>query len=83
MITALPPGRNDAATRSSLWDRVVAPSAASFPPGSVARAGSLYGRCLAKVDEGKFYSLRNCLTIGHDALMIDLNIKYWDAGPES
>jgi len=83
MITALPPGRTDAATRSSLWDRVVAPSAASFPPGSVARAGSIYGRCLAKVDEGKFYSLRNCLKIGHDALMIDLNMKYWNAGPES
>jgi len=83
MIGALPPGRTDLATRNSLWDRVVAPSAASFPPESVARAGSVYRRCLSKVEEGKFYSLRNCLKIGHDALMIDLNVKYWNAGPES
>jgi len=83
MIGALPPGRTDAATRNTLWDRVVAPSAAAFPPAAVSRAGSLYQRCLAKVEAGSFYSLRNCLKIGHDALMIDLNVKYWQAGPES
>jgi hypothetical protein len=83
MIAALPPGRTDGATRKTLWDRVVAPSAAAFPPGSIAQAGSVYQRCLAKVEAGSFYSLRNCLKIGHDALMIDLNVKYWNAGPES
>lgn len=83
MIGALPTGRTDATTRNTLWDRAVAPSAADFPPASVARAGSLYRRCLAKVEAGSFYSLRDCLEIGHDALMIDLNVRYWEAGPES
>ncbi len=83
LIGALPPDRTDDRTRQRLWDRVVAPSAGSFPPASLARAESIYRRCLAKVEAGRFYSLRDCLEIGHDALMIDLNVKYWEAGPES
>ncbi len=83
MIGGLPPGRTDARTRETLWSRVVEPSAASFPPESVLRASSVYRRCLAKVERGSFYSLRHCLEIGHDALMIELNVKYWQAGPES
>jgi hypothetical protein len=83
MIGGLPPGRTDAQTREALWGRVVAPSASSFPPESVLRVSSVYRRCLAKVERGAYYSLRHCLEIGHDALMIDLNVKYWEAGPES
>ena len=83
MIGALPPARTDAQTRDSLWNRVVEPSAAAFPPASVERASSVYRRCLAKVEAGSFYTLRDCLEIGHDALMIELNLKYWNAGPES
>lgn len=83
MIGALPPGRTDAATRNSLWDRVVAPSAAAFPADSVARASSVYRRCLAKVAAGRFFNLRRCLEVGHDTLMLDLNLKYWEAGPDS
>lgn len=83
LIGALPPGRVDGATRATLWDRVATPSAAAFPPTSVARAGSVYRRCLEKVEAGRYYSLRRCLEIGHDALMIELNLKYWQAGPES
>lgn len=83
MIGGLPPGRTDARTRNTLWSRVVAPSAAAFPRDSVSRASSIYRRCLAKVEAGSFYSLRHCLEIGHDALMIDLNVRYWNAGPES
>ncbi|MDH3229907.1 MAG: hypothetical protein OEN55_08960 [Alphaproteobacteria bacterium] len=82
MIGALPPGRTDARTRESLWSRAVEPSAAAFLPDSVERASSVYRRCLAKVEAGRFYSLRDCLEIGHDALMIELNVKYWKAGPE-
>lgn len=83
MIGGLPPGRTDARTRETLWSRVVEPAAASFPPDSVSRASSIYRRCLRKVEAGSFYSLRHCLEIGHDALMIGLNVKYWQAGPES
>lgn len=83
MIGALPRGRADAETRNGLWDRIIAPTASSYPPTSVSRASALYRRCLAKVEGGQFYSLRHCLEIGHDALMIDLNVKYWEAGPES
>lgn len=82
MIGALPRGRTDGPTRNGLWDRVVAPAAASYPPEAVSRASAVYRRCLAKVEKGSFYSLRHCLEVGHDSLMIDLNIKYWEAGPE-
>lgn len=83
MIGALPPGRTNRGTRDALWDRIVAPSAPALPAAGVARARALYQRCLSKVEAGSFYSLRNCLEIGHDALMIDINVKYWKAGPES
>ncbi|UCH73236.1 MAG: hypothetical protein JSU82_12850 [Rhodospirillales bacterium] len=83
MIAALPAGRTDAATRTALWDRVVTSSTGNLTPAGVARAAAIYQRCLAKVASGSFYSLRSCLEIGHDALMIDLNVKYWKAGPES
>jgi hypothetical protein len=83
MINALPPGRADDETRNGLWDRAIAPNAAAFPRESVSRASSIYRRCLAKVEEGAFFNMRDCLEIGHDALMLDLNVKYWEAGPES
>ncbi len=83
MINALPPGRTDDETRNGLWDRAIAPNAAAFPRESVSRASSLYRRCLGKVEEGTFFNMRDCLEIGHDALMLDLNVKYWEAGPES
>ena len=83
MLNALPQGRTDDDTRSGLWDRAVAPFKSSYPPESVSRAQSIYQRCLAKVEAGSFFNMRDCLEIGHDALMLDLNVKYWEAGPES
>lgn len=83
MLNALPPGRGDDETRTGLWDRAVAPFSASYPSDSVSRASGIYRRCLDKVEAGNFYSLRDCLEVGHDALMLDLNVKYWEAGPES
>ncbi len=83
LINALPPGRTDDETRAGLWDRAIAPNAATFPRESVSRASSIYRRCLTKVEEGTFFTMRDCLEIGHDALMLDLNVKYWEAGPES
>lgn len=83
LLNALPHGRTDDETRTGLWGRAAAPFSASYPADSVSRASGIYRRCLAKVEEGSFYTLRDCLEIGHDALMIDLNVKYWEAGPES
>lgn len=83
LINALPLGRADDKTRAGLWDRAIAPNTAAFPKESVSRASSIYRRCLAKVEEGTFFNMRDCLEIGHDALMLDLNVKYWEAGPES
>lgn len=82
MLNALPQARADDETRNGLWDRAIAPYSASHSTESVSRASSVYRRCLAKVEEGSFYTLRDCLEIGHDALMLDLNVKYWEAGPE-
>jgi hypothetical protein len=83
MLNALPRGRANDQTRTGLWDRAIAPYSASYPAESVSRASGLYRQCLAKVEEGKFFNMRDCLEIGHDALMLDLNVKYWEAGPES
>lgn len=83
MLNALPKGRTDAATRAGLWNRAAAPHAGDYAPEAVSRAKGLYRRCLAKIERGDFYSLRDCLEIGHDALMLDINVKYWEAGPES
>lgn len=83
LINALPPGRADDETRAGLWERVIAPNLSAFPGESISRASSIYRRCLAKVEEGSFFNMRDCLEIGHDALMLDLNVKYWEAGPES
>lgn len=83
MLNALPPGRTDDDTRGGLWERAVAPHTAGQPPESVTRAQGIYRRCMAKAESGDFYSLRDCLEIGHDALMLDINLKYWEAGPGS
>ena len=83
MLNALPAGRTDGETRNGLWGRVAAPQGAAYPAESMSRAQGLYQRCIAKVENGDFYSLRDCLEIGHDALMLDLNVKYWEAGPDS
>ncbi|MBE9555150.1 MAG: hypothetical protein IMF05_16935 [Proteobacteria bacterium] len=83
MLNALPRGRADDETRAGLWDRAIAPYSASYPAESVSRASGIYRRCLTKVEEGSFFNLRDCLEIGHDTLMLDLNVKYWEAGPES
>jgi hypothetical protein len=83
MLNALPRGRVDDKTRVGLWGRAIAPYGASYPAESVSRASGIYQRCLTKVEEGTFFTMRDCLEIGHDALMLDLNVKYWEAGPES
>lgn len=83
MLNALPKGRTDDNTRTGLWERSVAPYGSAYPAESVTRAEGIYRRCMEKVEKGEFYSLRDCLEVGHDALMLDLNRKYWEAGPES
>ncbi len=84
LVNALPPhGRIGRQGREGLWDRVAAARGASYPRAAVERARALYDRCLAKVERGQFFNLRQCLEIGHDSIMLDLNIKYWEAGAES
>jgi hypothetical protein len=83
MLNALPKGRTSDDIRNGLWNRAVAPYGGAYPLDSVARAQGFYRRCMAKVENGDFYTLRDCLEIGHDALMLDINRKYWEAGPDS
>jgi hypothetical protein len=84
LINALPAhGRTSPDGRTGLWEKVVAPRSDAFPRASVSRARSVYDRCLAKVDRGTFFNLRQCLEVGHDSIMLDLNVKYWKAGPGS
>ncbi len=83
LLNALPPrGRISEAERNELWRKVAAPRAAAYPADSVAEAHRVYERCLGKVSEGRYFSLRQCLERGHDGLMLDLNVEYWKAGAE-
>ncbi len=82
LINALPErGRVTPDQRGSLWARVIAPRAAALPAASVESAGAVYDRCQRKVSIGRYFSLRRCLEAAHDALMVGLNSKYWNAEP--
>ena len=83
LINALPPhGRTSESVRTGLWDRVAAPRRAAFPRAGMNSARAVYESCLARVKQGRFFNLRQCLEVGHDSIMLDLNLKYWEAGPE-
>ncbi len=84
LVNALPPrGRISREGREALWDEVVAPRGVSYPRAALESARAVYDRCLDKVERGQFFNLRQCLEVGHDSIMLDLNIKYWEAGAES
>lgn len=84
LVNALPPhGRTDREGRESLWNRIAAPRGASYPRAALETARALYDRCLARVERGLFFSLRQCLEAGHDSIVLDLNIEYWKAGAGS
>ncbi len=84
MINALPErGRVAPARRGNLWAEVIEPRAGGHSRESIEFAGRIYDGCQRKVERGMVFSLRRCLEAGHDALMIGLNVRYWNAGPGS
>lgn len=84
MINALPErGRVAPGRRGNLWAEVIEPRAGGHSRESIEYAGRIYDGCQRKVEHGLVFSLRRCLEAGHDALMIGLNVRYWNAGPGS
>lgn len=84
LINALPErGRVAPGRRGNLWAEVIEPRAGGHSRESIEYAGRIYDGCQRKVEHGLVFSLRRCLEAGHDALMIGLNVRYWNAGPGS
>ena len=93
VITLLPPGNRAASTRirNSVWGKVAASlpqnddyrsaittAKEAFDSCHVHSAGSAYARSTSVTGRNSM-SLRNCLTVGHDALISPLNKVYWEA----
>ena len=75
-----PAGRVDDARRAALWRGTAAREAGGA---GLARAKTAYDRCLRAVTRThRIFSMRRCLERRHDALMIDLNVDYWNARSE-
>lgn len=77
MVNGLPPaGRVDSARRAALWRGTAAREAGDS---GLAGAKTVYAWCLREVTRAhRIFSMRRCLERRHDALMIDLNIDYWN-----
>ena len=78
MINALPQrGRVPAAVGGRLWRDVVE---THHPEASaLAIADEVYKGCRRRVDRGYIFKLRDCLEQAHDRLIVDLNLRYWQA----
>ncbi len=78
MINALPPhDRVPAVVAGRLWRGVVE---THHPEASaLAIADEVYEGCRRRVDRGFNFKLRNCLEQEHDRLILDLNLRYWQA----
>ena len=80
LINALPPEYRASAGRgAALWRDVVEPRAQDFGNPGLARSHDMYRACYSHAGNGATYSLRGCLEAGHDALMQELNAKFWAA----
>lgn len=93
VVTLLPPGNRAASTRvrNSVWDKVavtlpsddvyrsaISTAKRTFDNCHVHTEGSAYTRSTSVTGRNSL-SLRDCLTVGHDALISPLNKTYWDA----
>lgn len=78
VINALPErGRVGDETGRQLWRELVSESGDAAA--AIARADEAYTRCDGLVSKGYEFSLRRCLEKRHDALLLELNDRYWDA----
>ncbi len=84
LINALPEQGRSALDRAGaddrLWqDTIDAESLAGASAAGLDLAKGLYRNCRDDVAVGIAYSLRRCLEGGHDRLIVDTNLRFWDS----
>ncbi len=72
-------GRMQTAERHSIWKRVIGETWPQDMNAGTRRAVDMLGACQYRVDVGRYYSLRGCLSVKQDSLMLDMNLRYWSA----
>jgi len=75
--TPLPGERMAHNDRRDLWKTVVGDDSKSFDAAGRQRAADMYEACLFRVEVGRYPSLRSCLEVKQDSLLLDLNTRYW------
>jgi hypothetical protein len=63
--------------RDDLWRRAVGADPADAADPGIRTAAGIFMRCQGLAADGTFTTLRRCLEIQHDALMIETNGEYW------
>ncbi len=63
--------------RDGLWRRVVGADPADAADPGTRSAARIFTLCRGLVAEGAYSTLRSCLEIQHDALMVETNSRYW------
>ncbi len=84
LVNALPARGRSAfdqpGTEEALWRQAVGAEAlATAAPAARDLATGVVADCRRQVDEGHAFSLRRCLEGGHDRLIIDTNIRFWES----
>jgi len=75
--TPLPGERMAHNDRRDLWKTVVGDVAPSVDAAGRQRAADMYEACLFRVEVGRYPSLRSCLEVKQDSLLLDMNTRYW------
>ena len=78
LINALPNGRETAELRETVWQAAAAPLARGQGEAATGLARQTHDRCRDASAAGLFAGMRNCLESLHDAMLGDLNKRYWD-----
>ena len=84
LVNATPKaGKMEASARRSMFSDVIGRDRASGLNEGSRRAVEMFGACLYRVEVGRYRSMRTCLQVKQDSLMLDMNTHYWqsiDAG---
>ncbi len=78
LINAIPAGdRLSPSERKHFWRRVMGGDADQANGAGGRAAARIFGACRGLVDIGSSDSLRRCLEMQHDSIMLDMNSRYW------
>jgi len=84
LVNATPKvGKMQASARRNMFNDVIGRDRASGMNEGARRAVEMFGACLYRVEVRRYRSMRSCLQVKQDSLMLDMNTHYWqsiDAG---